>query len=342
MLRTENLSLHYQGNVQAALTGLYLQLSSGEIVAVAGESGSGKTTLLQALAGLMQPAGGSIFYKGLPLPGPDSRLVPGHPEIALAFQENRLLPMLSLRQNMQAYMRGFTPEYIDAQTELLLTLCRVARLGNNKPRELSGGERQRAALAAALSTHPQVLLLDEPFSNLDPPLKAEILTDLIDLLKVRGTAALLVTHDPADALSLADRIYLLQKGRLVQQGSPAELYNQPANAYAACFFGENNLLSASEARTLQESTGQVTLPFNPEPLPENGLFYIRPRHIVLSPAFGNILATLTGLRFYGHYYRAELLTDGGLHLVAHCPEKPAVISGQKTWLRLEKSPTPVG
>ncbi|MES2389639.1 MAG: ABC transporter ATP-binding protein [Bacteroidota bacterium] len=325
ILAVKNLALRYPGSGVFALREFNMEVSAGEVIAIAGQSGSGKSSLLHALAGLLDAAEGEIFFQGKLLPGPSARLVPGHPDIALAFQDNRLSPMLSLADNLKAAMRGFVPDYIVAETEKLLKLCRIWHLAAKKPVEISGGERQRAALCMALAIHPAVLLLDEPFSNLDIMLKNALLTELMQLLRSRFTTVILVSHDPADALSQADRIFLLKEGELIESGNTANIYNFPKTDYAAGFFGENNRLNPFEAGLF----------FNNENLPAKfKACYIRPHlvHITDINAHNsesriNVFSHRYKVRssvFYGSYRLLSLepASESGLPLLN------AVVAGQ--------------
>ncbi|MFP5452023.1 MAG: ABC transporter ATP-binding protein [Thermoleophilia bacterium] len=225
-----------------ALDGVNLRVATGTLTAVIGPSGCGKTTLLRTLAGFETPDYGEIDIGGRQVAGP-CRLVPARErDIGMVFQDYALFPHMDVRGNV-GYALGRRPER--ARVEEMLECVGLAGLGARRPHELSGGQQQRVALARALVAHPAVVLLDEPFSNLDASLRVQVRSEVRQILAAQGVSALLVTHDQEEALSMADRIVVMRDGRVVQEGDPDEVYHHPATRWVAGFLGEVESLSGS-------------------------------------------------------------------------------------------------
>jgi ABC-type Fe3+/spermidine/putrescine transport system ATPase subunit len=238
LLEACELSKTFEGQKQAAVSPQNLQLQQGEVIALVGGSGSGKTTLLRMMAGLEEPDTGQVLFRGIKLKGPSGQLVAGHPSIRLVHQHFELAHRLSVYDNVTQKLRHLPREEQKEQTEELLAVCHLRHLRSQKVEALSGGEKQRLALARTLAEEPELLLLDEPFSNLDPVLKEEIKEALFAYIRRQGIAAILVSHDPKDALSLADTIWVLQEGELLQKGSPQEVYYKAESPAVARLFGK--------------------------------------------------------------------------------------------------------
>ncbi len=223
-----------------ALDGVSLDIADGELVALLGPSGCGKTTLLRVLAGLESPDAGAIAIGGADV----TQVAPEQRRVGMMFQSYALFPHMSVAQNLAfpLRMRRVSASAHDARVEQALALVRLEGFGARYPHQLSGGQQQRVALARALIDAPQVLLLDEPLSNLDAKLREQMQVELIELrAKVRLTTVL-VTHDQHEAMSLADRIALMREGRIEQLGTPQALYEAPATPFAADFIGAANLI----------------------------------------------------------------------------------------------------
>jgi putative spermidine/putrescine transport system ATP-binding protein len=223
------------------IKGISLSIETGEFVSLLGPSGCGKTTLLRMIAGLEQATSGSII-----IGGKDSTLLPPEKrDIAMVFQSYALLPHLTVRQNVLFPLRmrklGDRAEQERRVSEVLETV-QLAHLAGRKPRELSGGQQQRVAVARAIVSQPQVLLLDEPLSNLDARLRESMQEELIQLHRKTGLTTVFVTHDQEEALSLSDRVVLLNAGQIEQEGRPAELYASPRTRFSASFMGSTNIL----------------------------------------------------------------------------------------------------
>lgn len=218
-----------------------ITIESGEFLSVLGPSGCGKTTLLRILAGLESVSRGSVSIAGVDV----TRLPPEKRNIAMMFQSYALLPNLSVAENVRFPLRmrrmGNTGEQYDKVDKALRTV-QLSHLKDRKPRQLSGGQQQRVALARAIVSDPEVLLLDEPLSNLDAQLREEMQIELIELHRNLHLTTVFVTHDQEEALSLSDRIILLNGGRIEQQGPPGSIYQDPASAFVSRFMGSANII----------------------------------------------------------------------------------------------------
>jgi len=214
-----------------------LAAEPGEVLCLLGPSGSGKTTLLRIAAGLEAQSHGRIVIDGREVAGPDIFLPPEKRGVGLMFQDFALFPHMTVLDNVRFGLTSLSTKA--ALTEASEALARVglSHHAEKYPHALSGGEQQRVALARALAPRPGVLLMDEPFSGLDSRLKDKVRADTLDILKDSCATAIVVTHDAEEAMRMADRIALLQDGRLVQIGTPEELYRKPKTLFAAGFFG---------------------------------------------------------------------------------------------------------
>jgi iron(III) transport system ATP-binding protein len=216
---------------------IYLSVPHGRRTGIAGETGSGKTTLLRMIAGMVQPDAGKVMLDGKKVLGPEEKLYEGFPGIAYLSQH------FELRNNYRVEeVLEYANQIGESAAEELYALCRIGHLLKRKTHELSGGERQRIALARLLSGSPRLLLLDEPFSNLDGLHRSLIRQVLFDLSEKLDITTIMVSHDAPDLLSWSDHLLLMQGGRIIQEGRPETVYNQPVDTYAAGLLGDFNLL----------------------------------------------------------------------------------------------------
>jgi ABC-type Fe3+/spermidine/putrescine transport system ATPase subunit len=252
MLSTKAVSKQYQEG-QFAVENVSLQVQQGEILSLVGESGCGKSTLLRMIAGLIEPDAGEIFFKEEKVKGPAHKLVPGHEQIELVTQDFELFEYLTIFDNIAHFIKIFDKEYRRQRVEELLELCRISRYARKYPRELSGGEQQRVALARALAKEPELLLLDEPFSHLDPHLKKILMEELTLTLRDEGMTAIMVLHDTEDALRLSDHIAMMREGKILQFDEPKVIYEKPVDAYVADLFGDANILPAEVLEGIVEN-----------------------------------------------------------------------------------------
>jgi ABC-type Fe3+/spermidine/putrescine transport system ATPase subunit len=219
----------------------------------------------------------------------------------------------------------------------MLALAKLEGVRDRLPRMLSGGEQQRAALARALADEPALLLMDEPFSNLDTALRRDLRREVRDMLASSGCGVILVTHEPADALSMADQVVLLRAGRVLQSGSSRDSYHHPDTAYAARFFGAANLLPLSDLLPLlaQSTSGQVLAGHLADF--EGQTLCLRPEHLLpAAPSDAHLAGTVRAVTFYGAYEEATVALEGGLFLLVNVPVghwRP----GEPAWLRVQDS-----
>lgn len=255
VLRLEGVSHQFDG--VRVVDDLTLDIAEGEVVCLLGPSGCGKTTALRIAAGLEPLQTGRILMGDTEVAAPGRQVPPEQRGIGLVFQDYALFPHLSVADNV-AFGLSALPKPVRRE-KALTELRRVGMdsAADKFPHELSGGQQQRVALARALAPNPRIILLDEPYSGLDTALRAQVRDDVLHLLKESGAATLMVTHDPEEAMFMADRIAVMRNGRIVQEGSPHSLYCYPNSAFVAGFFGEVN------AFTGPVSGGQVETPIGP-------------------------------------------------------------------------------
>lgn len=217
--------------------------AAGQHIAIAGETGSGKSSLLKIIGGLMQPDEGRVMFEGKKVPGPDEQLIPGHADIGFLSQH------FELRNNYWVYeILEYANKLSEQEAVEIFHICQIDHLLKRRTNELSGGEKQRIATARLLVNDPSLLLLDEPYSNLDMIHKQTMKQVLHDISEKLDITSILVSHEPADILSWADQLILLKDGAIVQQGSPEEIYRHPVNEYAAGLMGKYYLLDGKLIR----------------------------------------------------------------------------------------------
>src|SRR5690554_7602898 len=244
ILKLQKITKKYRNAEKYAVQDASFEVNKGEILALVGESGSGKTTLLRLIAGLEHPDTGCVWLSGEKIV--EGRLsVPAHKrKVGMVFQDYALFPHLTILENVSFGLHHIKEHREKYAIEALMTVG-LNENHHHYPHQLSGGQQQRVALARAIAPNPKILLLDEPFSNLDALLKDQVREDIRQIIKHTGITAIFVTHDTRDALSTADRIAILHKGYLQQIDSPENLYENPANPYVANFFGKRNEIIAT-------------------------------------------------------------------------------------------------
>ncbi|HFD39019.1 MAG TPA: ABC transporter ATP-binding protein [Anaerolineae bacterium] len=302
-------------------------VAQGEIVCLLGPSGCGKTTTLRIIAGLEEPDEGQVRFEGRSLTG-----VPVHRRgFGLMFQDYALFPHKDVAGNVAfgLRMRGLSREQVAARVAEMLDLVGLRGYERRRVYDLSGGEQQRVALARSLAPGPRLLMLDEPLGSLDRALREELLRELRRILNDVGVTTIYVTHDQQEAFALADRVILMRRGRIVQQGAPQAVYGRPASAWAARFLGLTNLVPA---RVTAQDPVQVETPFGPLTLPgETGAtvgqdvtLLLRPEAASLpaappGPDAPTLTATVRRCSFRGSRYRLTVAPPAGPELTFELP-----------------------
>ncbi len=319
-LTVRDIAHRYDGD-EPAVNALSMSLRPGEVVCLLGPSGCGKTTLLRLVAGLETLQQGEIWIDGeLKARGGERQAPPEKRNVGLAFQDSALFPHLNVLDNVTFGLRHLPAAERQSRGLALLEKLGMAGYAATFPHMLSGGQQQRVALARALAPEPQVMLLDEPFSSLDSRLRDQIRDDTLHVLKSVNAATLLVTHDPEEAMFMADRILLMRDGRLIQAGTPTELYTRPVDPFVVTFFG------AADEVAGEVSAGHVATPVGRIPTPHladgtDVTVYIRPEALSVSP-----LPPSQEEHQQSHVLMSRLLGPTSLiHLCAHDPQSAAEV-----------------
>ena len=303
-----NLTRHFgEGK---GLHDISLTIGEGEIASLVGHSGCGKSTLLRIVAGIERPDSGSVILNGTEVASPAGSVPPEQRSIGFVFQDYALFPHLTVEQNIHFGLRHGKRASSPATAEALIAKLGLTDMLGRYPHTLSGGEQQRVAIARALAPGARLLLMDEPFSNLDRNLRAQVRSDTLSLLRGLGTTAIIVTHDPEEALSCGDRVVLMRAGRIVQQGSADDLYETPNSPYAAEFFTAYNKISGVVRG------GRMDSPLGPLPLRGDlaegagAIAYIRPQDIVLDPSSDRPVGTIVERLLMGEIEQVSISVEG--------------------------------
>ncbi len=257
-LEIKNLVRSYEG--RAVVDDVSLQVFAGQVTCLLGPSGCGKSTTLRMIAGVDTQTSGQIYVDGALICDTVHRVPPEKRSIGLMFQDFALFPHLSIGQNVAFGLSG-PKEASRARAAQLLERVDMGRFIDDYPHQLSGGEQQRVALVRALAPKPKIMLMDEPFSGLDNRLRDDIRDQTLEVLKEEGTAVLLVTHEPDEAMRMADEIALMRAGKIVQHGAPYNIYNAPSDRQVAAFFSDINVITGRvEGALTQTAFGQFLAP----------------------------------------------------------------------------------
>ena len=294
-----------------------LCVGRGEVVALLGPSGCGKTTLLRLIAGFERPDHGSVTVAGRLAAGPDTWPAPEARRVGMVFQDYALFPHLTVAANVGFGLSGLDRRY---------------------PHELSGGQQQRVALARALAPSPELVLLDEPWSNVDPFLRETLRAEVAEIIRPLGVTVLLVTHDREEAFSLADRIALMRDGTVVQEGTAEELYFDPASRWAAEFVGAANVLAGRIVDGRVE-TAIGAFPANGAARSAEAQVLVRPELLELEPSPAGA-AEVVAREFRGHDVFYRVLLDG-VELVSQRPSTEVVGLGSRVSIRVHEGRVPV-
>ena len=240
MLQVNNISFSYKKPNKAILQDISFNIKQGEHLCIMGESGCGKSTLLKVIYGLFDVDKGDIFWKDEQVLGPEHHLVPGMDFFKYVAQDFDLMPYISVSENIKKFLSRFYPEEAEKRTDELLDVIEMTPFADEMVKNLSGGQQQRVAIARALAKEPELLLLDEPFSQIDNFKKNSLRRKLFSFLKEKNIACIIATHDGNDALSFADKMIVIQDNTILKEGTPSELYNSPIYKYVATLFDDVN------------------------------------------------------------------------------------------------------
>jgi len=328
--------VHHAYGRTTALAGVSLAIAPGEVVALLGPSGCGKTTLLRIAAGLERASAGRVVADGRLLSGDGVFVPPEARGIGLMFQDYALFPHLDVAANIAF---GLAKRSAAEQAATVADLLgRIGLPGRERayPHMLSGGEQQRVALARSLAPRPAVLLMDEPFSNLDQRLRRGMRAETAGLLAASGAAALMVTHDPDDAMAVADRIALMRGGRIVQVGTPEEVWQRPVDHWAAAFFADLEEMPA----TVLDGRAETPLGVFAAPgVPDGpGLVCLRRDAFDLDAATPDFVATVVSTRFVGDLRMVRLVLDGSERPIdTHVDVRHRVTIGERVAIGIDRS-----
>ena len=331
ILRLENVSLKYSRMTYPAVADVTLTLVTGEVLGLLGSSGCGKTTLLRIIAGFVSPQAGTVAIAGRIVVGNNCWIPPEQRYVGMVFQDYALFPHLMVGENIAFGLR--TAKKCDRASKLAQMLALVGLEGLEKryPHELSGGQQQRVALARALAPQPKLILLDEPLSNLDVQVRLRLREEVREILHKTGTSGIFVTHDQQEALAIADKVALMQQGRLEQLGTPEEIYTQPASRFVASFVTQANFLPAKRRGNLWETEiGCFSdRSFNSELRTQNlGDLMIREEDLILQPTDDASVVVKTR-HFLGREYRYCLQTPSGRKIYARTSADTALPIGTR-------------
>ena len=240
MLKVNNISFSYKKPSKVVLRNISFNLNAGEHLCIMGESGCGKSTLLKIMYGLMDIDEGDIYWNNIQVLGPDKYLVPGMAFFKYVAQDFDLMPFISVSENIKKFLSRFYPEEAQKRTDELLGVIQMKQFANVMVKNLSGGQQQRVAIARALAKEPELLLLDEPFGQIDNFKKNSLRRSIFKYLKKKNIACIIATHDGEDALSFADKMIVIQDNTILKEGKPSELYHKPSFKYVAALFDDVN------------------------------------------------------------------------------------------------------
>lgn len=295
LLKVSQIRKRSEGNV--VLKDIDVELQRYQKVAIAGETGSGKTTLLKVIAGFIQPDSGEMLFENERILGPEEKLIPGHPGISYLSQH------FELRNNYRVEeLLEMANKLTDKEAAAIFKICRINHLLKRRSDQLSGGEKQRVATARLLINSPRLLLLDEPFSNLDIIHKNLLKAVIHDIAEKLQITCVIISHDPLDILSWADEILVMKEGEIIQKGTPFEIYNHPINTYVAALFGTYNIISQKQAKKFERLTHKIQ---------GEACFFVRPENFKIhtTETTNAPMAEVKKVVFFGSHYEIELLLE---------------------------------
>ena len=316
-LHLRNLNKSYASGF-VAISDLSISLQKGSMLGLLGPSGCGKTTALRMIAGLLPPTSGSIHIDGTDV----TALPPHKRDIGLVFQSYALFPHMTVAGNVAfgLRMRGIDKEETHDRVKKALDMVRMGHLFERKPRELSGGQQQRVALARALVIEPRLLLLDEPLSNLDAKLRDEMRFEIREIQQRLGITTVLVTHDQVEALTMCDRVAVMNAGEIAQVGSPKDIYETPGSLFVSSFVGRSNMIDCEADGDAMVRVGKARFRTNPSTTAAGpSVASVRPHHILLTPNRDTSVVSTAGNRIAGEITHVSYIGET-LEYVVTTPE----------------------
>ena len=285
--------LAYSYNNEFGISDISFNLNEGKVLAIVGHSGSGKSTLIKSIYGLLDLDEGEVICNNSKVYGPSFQLIPGHAEMKYVSQEADLMNYHKVHENISFHLRPYLNEFIHERTQEILQLVELEDQKDKIPPNLSGGQKQRLTIAKAIADEPKLLLLDEPFNHLDVHIKESILNYLSNSVKQLKTSVIFVTHDGKDALRWADKIIVMESGKIEQIGTPETMYHNPKTPFIAGLFGRANYIQKSVISSKQSAIESKIL--------------IRPENIQLSTKRNSHKATIVSSSYYGGYWEHQAI-----------------------------------
>lgn len=331
IIRFVNVNKSYEGNVKA-VDNISFEVSGGTLLALLGSSGCGKTTTLRLIAGLERPDTGEIWLNGNLVAGPNTWVEPEKRQVGMVFQDYALFPHMSVESNVAFAIPNLPRREKRERIMEMLRLVGLAEHSKRFPHQLSGGQQQRVALARAMAANPTVVLLDEPFSNLDAALRQSTRTEVRNILKKAAATTVFVTHDQEEALSIADEIAVIKAGEMLQIGSPRRVYMRPAVRAVADFIGGANFVPGTA------HGDHVTTIFGELPLLDAVQgevdVMLRPEQLQLQP-HAEAPYTIKTLQFLGHGQLVDIHVENGQHIQARIPVHSPLEVGMQVAVQVE-------
>ncbi|WP_374163080.1 ABC transporter ATP-binding protein [Arcticibacter sp. MXS-1] len=263
-LELRGVSKIYENTSGAGVRDIDLQIEKGTLNIIAGESGSGKSTLLKLIGGQLAPDSGTVVINEERVKGPHERLIPGHDALKMVAQSFELNTYAKVFDNIATQLPNTNLAAKKQKSFEVMEFLRIDHLAQKRVVDLSGGEQQRVAIARAIVTEPEVLLMDEPFSQIDAMIKNDLRSDVRRMVKFLGITVVLVSHDPMDGLSLADKMFIIKGGRIVESGAPRDLYENPQSLYTASLLASCNALSSGDAQAIGIDSSKEIVAVYPE------------------------------------------------------------------------------